>query len=169
VFLIGYELTLHQMTYIIERFFGGAPVRRIALDFRNKFGLPISAATILRRVVEMIKIVNATADYLMKIERTEAKQPRFGFTPVLEHIWEIDEIYLLFGRKNWPLIVFKDLKTCFIVAKIAKSVTVQAVTQVLVCAREIANKCLNELRGDDHPAYQRSVKRAFEKKNEVNY
>ena len=165
---MGYDLTLFQTAYIVERFFGGAPLRRIALDFRNNFGLPISAATILRRVVEIIKTVDGSLRYLMDAERTETGHPNFGFTPVLGDIWEIDEIYLQIGRKRFPLIVVKDLKTCFIVAaKLAKSTTIKTVSEVLVCARETANKYPRELRGDGHPAYPRAVKCAFGRRTKL--
>ena len=163
---MGYTLTLFQEADIVSRFFGGEPLRRIALDFRNAFGLPMSSPTILRRVWETVKTVDSTVKYLMKTERTRTgQQHKSGFVPVLGDTWEIDEVYIPLGRKRFPLIVIKDLKTCFIVAaKLAKSATIKAVTEALICARETANKCPKELRGDGHPSYKKAVKRAFGKK-----
>jgi hypothetical protein len=166
---MGYDLTLFQEAYIVSRFFGGASLRRIALDFRNDFGLPISPATILRRVLEIVKTVDNTVEYLMKTERTETgQQHKLGFAPALGDTWEIDEVYIPLEGKDYPLIVIKDLKTCFIVApKLARSVTIKAVTEVLICARETANKCPKELRGDGHRSYPKSVKRAFGDKTKL--
>ena len=60
---------------------------------------------------------------------------RARFDLSLGNVWEIDEIYLQIGRKRFPLIVVKDLKTCFIVAaRLAKSATIAAITEVLFCA-----------------------------------
>jgi transposase-like protein len=166
---MGYNLTLFQEAYIVSQFFGGAPTRRVALDFRNAFGLPISAPTVLRRVRKNVKNVANTIKYLMNKERTKAGSKRkLGFTPLLGNIWEIDEIYIPVGKKRCPLVVVKDLKTCFIVvAKLARSVTIKEVTKVLICARETANKCPVELRGDGHPSYSKAVKQAFGDKTKL--
>jgi hypothetical protein len=164
---VGYSLDLFQTAYIVGRFYGGASLRRICLDFRNDFSFPISASTSLRLIVVKTKTAYEAVDHLMKMERLSPTQ-KSGFSPILGDIWEIDEIWLPLGRENFPLIVVKDLKTCFFpAANPARASSIETTTEALVCARNIARKCPVELRGDGNPAYKKAVRRAFGHKTKL--
>jgi len=164
---VGYSLDLFQTAYIVGRFYGGESLRRICLDFRNDFSFPISASTSLRLIVAKTKTAYEAVDHLMEMERLSPTQ-KSGFSPILGDIWEIDEIWLPLGRENFPLIVVKDLKTCFFpAANPARGSSIETTTEALVCARDIARKCPVELRGDGNPAYKKAVRRAFGHKTKL--
>lgn len=160
-----YHLTPFHKSYILQSFYGKESLRRIAYNFRENFHLPISAATVLRRAVENTQIAYEGVEYLMKKEPLLPSQTESDFSPRFGDIWEIDEIWLPLGKKNFPFIVVKDLKTCFFpAANLEKKSTVETTANVLISARELARKCPVELRGDGNPAYQEAVKRVFGRK-----
>lgn len=165
---MGYDLTPFQHAYIIERFYGNTSLRRISFDFRNNFGLPISAATVLRRVVENTITASEVMEYLMKTECIGSTQKKSDFIPVLGDIWEVDETSLPIGKERVPLIAVKDLKTCYFpAANLEKASTIETTARALICARDLARKCPVELRGDGNPAYEKAVRLAFGRKTKL--
>lgn len=152
---MGYKLTLEQDAFILDLFYAGLSLRRIAQIFRNRYGLPLSPATILRRILCWVKDVDEALTYFM--ERGER-----GFELQLGDTWEIDELYVKLREKRLPLIVVRDLKTTFDVGtNLAETVTSDAVKTALIRAKAVAHKCPLELRCDGLPVYEGAVRDVF--------
>jgi len=152
---MGYRLTLKQIAFVFELFYGGVPLRRASTIFRDIYELPISPSTILRRIVNWGKVVDETTTFLIK-------NRKLGFDLHVGDVWEIDEIYLKVRNKRAPLIAVRDLRTSFFVGgNFADSVTSKAVKVALALARDLAHKCPRELRCDGHAAYNRAVRAVF--------
>jgi hypothetical protein len=164
---MGYPpLTKFQRAYILEQFYGKGGLRQISFNFRNNFNLPLSPPTLLRRIIDNVKIISETIDILIKNEYVANKKSMFR--PNLGNIWEIDETPVKIGKEFYPLIVVKDLKTCyFVAASIEKSSTIETTTKTLISSKNLARKCPVEIRGDGNTVYEKAVKRAFNGKTKL--
>jgi len=162
---MGYRLTLSDIAYILDGFYGGWSLREISTNFRRRFHLPISPSTILRRTAYWIKTMDEAVAYFVetgKPVRIHGRKKQLGFKLHFGDFWEIDEIYLSVKDTNLPLIVVRDLKTAFIiVAVLAETATYKAIKQALVFAKASARKYPAEIRGDGYPAYPRAVRAVF--------
>ncbi len=160
-FDLGYKLSLDQIAFICELFYGGLSLRRVSAVFRDRCGLPISPPTIFRRVVEWVEMADEATMFLMKNRKLD-------FKLYTGDIWEIDEIYFKVKEKRAPLIVVRDLKTSFCVSRnLVDSVTSKAVKVTLASAKDLAHKCPRELRCDGHAAYHRAVRAVFRGKTKL--
>lgn len=152
---MGYKLTLEQIAFILDLFYAGLSLRRVSQIFRNRYGLPLSPATILRRILYWVRDVDEAITYFM--ENGER-----GFELQLGDMWEIDELYVKLGEKSLPLIVVRDLKTTFDVGtNLAETITSDAVKIALTRAKAVAHKCPLELRCDGLPVYEGAVRDVF--------
>lgn len=168
---MGYKLTLKQIAFILDSFYGGVPIRRVTCQFRNFHSLPISHVTAWRYVVKYSKLSHEAVTYFLMngaITFTGSKR-RFEFRLNLGDIWEIDETYLHIRGKRLPLILVRDLKTGFIiVGKLAWSVTANAIKEVLMIAKALAFKSPLELRCDGLQSYAKPVKVVFRGKTKLS-
>jgi len=152
---LGYKLNLKQTGFILDLFYAGLSLRKVCQQFRNTYGLPLSPATILRRVLCWVKDVDEALTYFM--ERGEQ-----GFELQLGDTWEIDELHIPMNKKSLALIVVRDLKTAFDVGvNSADTVTSDAVKIALARAKAVAHKCPPELRCDGLSVYESAVRAVF--------
>ena len=161
---MGYKLSLEQIAFILEAFFGGISIRRIVCQFRDRYGLPISASTVLRLIVKWVQLSYEAVMFFLSEGRIliAGSKLKLDFKLHLGDIWEIDETYLPVRGKRLPLVLVRDLKTGFIiVGKLVWSVTANAIKEVLIIAKSLAFKCPKELRCDGLQSYARPVKVVF--------
>lgn len=159
---MGYKLTLDQRAYILDSFYGGFPIRRLGLSFRNMFSLPLSASTVYRKIVHEIPRVNSSIAYAIDHGLFNFNKCNIGDR------WEIDEMFLKLHKKHHKWILVKDLKTCFIVSqKLTDEVTQRAIEEALSIAKRTAQKCPQELRCDGLHGYTRASKIVFKDKTKV--
>jgi hypothetical protein len=152
---VGYKLTLEQSAFILDLFYAGLSLRKISQIFRARYGLPLSPATILRRILQWVTDVDIAITYFL--EKGEN-----GFELDVGDIWEIDEMYFPYKRGKLLLIIVRDLKTAFVLGAIlAYTVTSEAVKNALIAAKAVAHKCPLELRCDGLPVYDGAVKDVF--------
>jgi|SRR5271157_471692 len=138
----GYSLTLHQIAYLLDHFYAGVSLRKLKRLFRALYGIPISEATILRRILYWIPLVDDALAY-----NIEKGGDNFDFK--FGDIWETDETFFPMGQSELALMITRDLKTAFIVGRnIGPSVTIEAVTVEFRNAKATAKKSPAELRCD---------------------
>jgi len=162
---MGYNLTLCCIVFILNEFYGGCSLRRISVNFREIFSLPISPPTILRRIADAVRIVDEAVTFFLKArnsKHTYGKKRRFCLRLQLGKIWEIDEIFIRLEDEKYPLIVVRDLKTGFIiVALLSETASYEAIKQALSLTKAFVRKYPAEIRGDGNPAYPRAVRVVF--------
>lgn len=152
---MGYKLTLEQSAFILDVFYAGLSLRKISQIFRTVYGLPLSPATILRRILWWVTDVDIATTYFL-----EKGEPDFKLD--VGNIWEIDEMYFPYKKEKLLLIIVRDLKTAFVLGAIlAHTVTREAIKSALIAAKAIAHKCPLELRCDGLPVYEGAVKDVF--------
>lgn len=152
---MGYKLTIEQIAFILDLFYAGLSLRRVSQIFRNRYGLPLSPSTILRRILCWVRDVDEAITYFM--ERGER-----GFQLKVGDTWEIDELHVTLKEKNRPLIIVRDLKTTFDVGtNLAETVTIDAVKVALTRAKSVAHRCPSELRCDGLPVYEGAARDVF--------
>lgn len=162
MFHLGYKLTDKQIAFILDIFYGGSSLRRIASIFRHFFGLPISPPTVLRRVVGWSELCHEAILYFLKAgEIVLPSKAKIEFKLHLGNIWEIDETYIPFKGEQRPLILLRDLKTGFMFGKLTNSVTKSEIKEVLKMARSLTCSPPEEIRCDGLHAYAKPVKAVF--------
>ena len=107
---MGYKLTLKQSAFILDVFYAGLSLRKISQIFRATYGLPLSPATILRRILWWVTDVDIAITYFL-----EKGEPNFKLD--VGNIWEIDEMYFPYKKGKLLLIIVRDLKTTFVSAQ----------------------------------------------------
>lgn len=151
----GYNLTLQQIAYLLDHFYAGISLRKLKRLFRALFGIPISEATILRRILYWIPLVDEALAY-----NIEKGGGNFDFN--FGDIWETDEMFFPMGKTELALMVTRDLKTGFDVGyNIDYPVTIQAVTIEFRNAKSTAKKSPAELRCDGLNVYEPACKAVF--------
>jgi|GEM_PF-2304501 len=168
---MGYKLRLEQIAFIMDAFFGGMSIRRIVCQFRDRYGLPISASTVLRLIVKWVQLsYKAVTFFLLEGGILIASSKlKLDFKLHLGDICEVDETYLPIRGKRLPLILVRDLKTGFIiVGKLVCGVTINAIKRTLMIAKSLAFKCPKELRCDGLQSYARPVKVVFKGKTKLS-
>jgi len=151
----GYSLTLQQIAYLLDHFYAGVSLRKLKRLFRALFGIPISEATILRRILYWIPAVDEALVY-----NIEKGGGNFDFK--FGDMWETDEMFFPMGKTELALMIVRDLKTGFDVGvNIDFSVTIKAVTIEFKNAKSTAKKSPVELRCDGLNVYESAAKEVF--------
>jgi hypothetical protein len=158
----GYNLSLQQYAYLLDHFYAGVSLRKLKRLFRALYGIPISEATILRRILYWVQAVDEALAY--HIEKGEGD---FNFK--FGDIWETDEMFFSMGKTELALMVVRDLKTGFDVGiNIDYPVTIQAVKIEFENAKFTAKKCPTELRCDGLNVYEPAAKEVFGNKTKLS-
>ncbi len=151
---MGYRLTLEQYAYLLDLFYAGMCLRKISRLFRAHYGIPISPATILRRILYWVEAVDEALPYY--IEKGE-----YGFEFQFGDIWETDEMFFKLRKNELALMVVRDLKTGFDLGiNIDYPVTIETVKIAFKNAVAMAKKSPVEVRCDGLPVYDKAVKDA---------
>ncbi len=159
---MGYRLTLEQYAYLLDLFYAGICLRKLSRLFRAHYGIPISPATILRRILYWVKEVDEALTYY--IEKGE-----YSFEFQFGDIWETDEMFLRLGKNELALMVVRDLKTGFDVGiNIDYPVTIEAVKVAFRNAVDTAKKSPVEVRCDGLPVYDQAAKDVFGTKTKLS-
>lgn len=158
----GYKLTLKQYAYLLDHFYAGMSLRKLKRTFRALFGIPISEATILRRILYWIQIVDEALAY-----HIEKGGDNFDFK--FGDKWETDEMFFPMRKKELSLMIVRDLKTGFDIGyNISNSVTIEAVKIEFKNAKNTAKKSPLELRCDGLNVYEPASKEEFGNETKVS-
>jgi len=151
----GYKFTLKQYAYLLDHFYAGVSLRKLRRTFRALFGTPISEATILRRIIYWIPLIEEALAY--NIEKGgDGFDFRFGDR------WETDETHFPIKKGELVLMVTRDLTTGFDVGiNIGFSVTIEAVKVEFQNAKLTAKKSPSELRCDGLNVYEPAALAVF--------
>ena len=159
---MGYRLTLEQYAYLLDLFYAGVCLRKIARLFRAHHGLPISPATILRIILRWVTEVDETLAYY--IQKSES-----GFDFKFGDLWETDEMFFAMGKSELALMVVRDLKSGFDIGiNIDFPVTIEAVKIEFKNAKFTAKKNPVELRCDGLNVYEPAAKAVFGKETKLS-
>jgi len=159
---LGYRLTLEQYAYLLDLFYAGMCLRKISRLFRAHYGIPISPATILRRILYWVEAVDEALPYY--IEKGE-----YGFEFQFGDIWETDEMFFKLRKNELALMVVRDLKTGFDLGiNIDYPVTIETVKIAFKNAVAMAKKSPVEVRCDGLPVYDKAVKDACGPKTKLS-
>ena len=151
----GYDLTLQQIAYLIDHFYAGVSLRKLKRLFRALYGIPISEATILRRILYWVQAVDEALIYYIA-KGGDDFDFKFGDR------WETDEMFFPMGKTKLALMVARDLKTGFDVGyNIDYPVTIEAVKIEFKNAKTTAKKCPIELRCDGLNVYEPAAREVF--------
>ncbi|MCD6239993.1 DDE-type integrase/transposase/recombinase [Candidatus Bathyarchaeota archaeon] len=146
-----YSLNLEQMARILCDFYGGKPLRRIAHDFRDDYGIPISPPTIYRRIILSVARVDDFLSYRLK------RDPDFRVR--VGGVWEADGT---FARMDLSLISVRDLTTAFALGNsISKSENQASAEKAFREAKEIAHRKPEKLRIDGNPALYKAARKVL--------
>ena len=158
----GYSLTLQQIAYLLDHFYAGVSLRKLKRLFRAFYGIPISEATILRRILFWVPAVDEALSY-----NIEKGGGNFDFK--FGDRWETDEMFFPMGKLELALMIVRDSKTGFdIGVNIDFSVTIKGVTIAFKNAKLTAKKSPIELRCDGLNVYQPAAKEAFGNDNQLS-
>lgn len=153
-----YTLTLKQQAFILSSFFGGFSIRRLTVEFRTLFYIPISSSTIYRLISNTIPRVDHVISYLLTLGKV--------YTVRAGDVWEADGTYTK-GVKIC-LIPVRDLKTGFILGSVqSRTEDEVSIENALREAKEVAHKCPKIFRCDGNPAYVKAAKKVFRNKTKV--
>jgi hypothetical protein len=158
----GYKLTLQQYAYLLDHFYAGVSLRKLKRLFRALFGIPISEATILRRILHWVPAVDEALTY-------HIEKGGDGFDFHFGDRWETDEMFFPMGETKLALMVTRDLKTGFDVGvNIDFPVTIEAVKIEFKNAKSTAKKSPVELRCDGLNVYEPAAKEVFESETKLS-